>query len=386
MADILGSVKITGFISPTDTNDSFATHDAIYGKGGLRSVDTIDSRNAITTARRSEGMMVYVEANQKIYILKNGIENSNWEEFSGGVGDIADGKIIIGDGNDGGTVQSGYTMPKTDGAAGEVLQTDGNGVVTFQNIVETLSLAIIEELNATSNYQIQGGDLNGDGQVGTADLLIFLSQFGTSVSSLSQEFSFNSNSQNYTILTSSVDDIESATESELSILNIPSGPDSASAYAPWNWSYNTSADYIKLYTTDASQAGTNQISRDLDVFPPIGGNLRLYIQRSAAVDVDVALYLKITAEYAVNEPVSAFHYITTFSFSGEVSNTQEHADALGGTVQSQNVFNQPLETSIGSGVYELPIAIKVYFYACANWSEGEVSIKLNSARLKCDNS
>ena len=38
MADLgpLGGVKITGFISPTDTNDTYAVIDPIYGIDGLR--------------------------------------------------------------------------------------------------------------------------------------------------------------------------------------------------------------------------------------------------------------------------------------------------------------------------------------------------------------
>ena len=58
MADIPGGIKVTSFISPTDTTDTFPTHDSIFGKGGLRTVDTTTTRNNIPDARRSEGMMV----------------------------------------------------------------------------------------------------------------------------------------------------------------------------------------------------------------------------------------------------------------------------------------------------------------------------------------
>lgn len=58
MAVIPGSVPVTGFIAPTDSTDTYATHDAIYGRGGLVAVANAASRTAITADRRSEGMWV----------------------------------------------------------------------------------------------------------------------------------------------------------------------------------------------------------------------------------------------------------------------------------------------------------------------------------------
>ena len=37
----LGGVKITGFISPTDTNDTYAVTDPLYGVDSLRNVDLL---------------------------------------------------------------------------------------------------------------------------------------------------------------------------------------------------------------------------------------------------------------------------------------------------------------------------------------------------------
>lgn len=81
MADIEGSVKITGFVSPTDTLDTYPTHDAVYGKGGLNHAADTTARDLITEERRREGMMCYVASEQKMYILKGGIANENWQEF-----------------------------------------------------------------------------------------------------------------------------------------------------------------------------------------------------------------------------------------------------------------------------------------------------------------
>lgn len=85
MAAISGGIAITGFVSPTDSTDTYATHVDTYGKGGLRSVADIAARNAISTDRRSEGMFVYVNANSTLYVLGNDL--TTWTEFSSGSDD-----------------------------------------------------------------------------------------------------------------------------------------------------------------------------------------------------------------------------------------------------------------------------------------------------------
>ena len=74
----LGAVPITGFISPTDNVDTYATHKDIYGKGGYRTVDDLTALDAITVDRRQEGMLVYVLSESAVYQLIGGIDNSNW--------------------------------------------------------------------------------------------------------------------------------------------------------------------------------------------------------------------------------------------------------------------------------------------------------------------
>lgn len=81
MALISGAVNVTGTLAPTDTNDVYATHDSTYGKGGYREVTDLLARDSITIARRTDGMLVYVQSEDKIYKLENGIENENWIEF-----------------------------------------------------------------------------------------------------------------------------------------------------------------------------------------------------------------------------------------------------------------------------------------------------------------
>ena len=78
MAALQGTI-LASKIVPTDSLDTYATHEDKYGRGGHRSVNTLEERDNITVPRRKEGMTVYVKENKTKYILENGIENANWK-------------------------------------------------------------------------------------------------------------------------------------------------------------------------------------------------------------------------------------------------------------------------------------------------------------------
>ena len=98
------AIEITGTFGPTGTNTGapagFATHEANFGLGGYMQVADDAARNAISDIRRAEGMAVYVNDTDKLYILTNGITNQDWVEFSGGGGpggsiDVTDGTTTV---------------------------------------------------------------------------------------------------------------------------------------------------------------------------------------------------------------------------------------------------------------------------------------------------
>jgi len=84
MAAIPGSVRVGGFIAPTDSSDTYASQSELYHHGGYRTVATIAERNAIPAPRRKEGMLVKVlDAGggiEKLYALTGGILDGNWGE------------------------------------------------------------------------------------------------------------------------------------------------------------------------------------------------------------------------------------------------------------------------------------------------------------------
>lgn len=73
-------VNIPSTIVPFTTDDTYATHIDIFGKGGFRSVRTISERNEIPEPRRSVGMLVYVISEDITYKLN---DNNEWDEYIG---------------------------------------------------------------------------------------------------------------------------------------------------------------------------------------------------------------------------------------------------------------------------------------------------------------
>src|SRR5512137_1160170 len=82
MAEYPGSHRVTGYIAPSDTTDTYATHKSVLGHGGHREVDLLTDRDAITTDRRNNGMTCYVQETKHVYQLIGGIENSNWVDIT----------------------------------------------------------------------------------------------------------------------------------------------------------------------------------------------------------------------------------------------------------------------------------------------------------------
>ena len=294
---------------------------------------------------------------------------------AGTVGSVGEGKIIIGTGT--GYQESDYTMPTAEGATGTVLQANGDGTVTFNNIITTLAEALLQELNSTSNYQIQSGDLNGDGYVNAADLLIFLSQFGQSVDSLAQEFRISTTSLADTSITSSVSDVTNQAESSCYLLELPSTPADYAAYTPWAWQFNATTDQYRLYTTDSTQAAAAQRSKVVSITIPY-----ISITKTAQTAVTVGFYLKTVANYPTTSNVETFDFIYQIDSTSDIEAGQAYIYANNSNALS-NLSLKPFNTGQTNtqGQIEYPTGVLFSFYACANWDQGEVDVRIKNVKL-----
>jgi len=147
----MGFIEITGTFGPTGANvgspAGFATHEANFGLGGYMQVADNTERNAITADRRSQGMAVYVNADNKLYVLKDGVTDNDWVEFSGGG---TGGSINITDGT---TTITG---------ASELDLDDENFVVTAgtPNTVAEVNTAYNTSIDPATSVAININDLN----------------------------------------------------------------------------------------------------------------------------------------------------------------------------------------------------------------------------------
>jgi hypothetical protein len=83
MALIKGTNVIAPIV-PFDTADVHPSHEALYGRGGYRTVADTTERDAIPSARREAGMLVFVEADGEVWQL--GGDLTSWSEFASGGG------------------------------------------------------------------------------------------------------------------------------------------------------------------------------------------------------------------------------------------------------------------------------------------------------------
>lgn len=92
-------VNVVGYIQ-TNGVANYPTHIDSMGRGGYIVAADTTERNNIPCLRRKYGMAVYVQNEQKLYILKSSTCANYWEQFSAGGGGsvVTDGSTIFGDG------------------------------------------------------------------------------------------------------------------------------------------------------------------------------------------------------------------------------------------------------------------------------------------------
>lgn len=94
-------VAITGLLTPTNSQDTYAVTANDYHRGGIKRAQNIAQRNSITPDRREANTtFCFVEDVKRWYFLKNGISNQHWVELSREIALINAKRtiIIVGDG------------------------------------------------------------------------------------------------------------------------------------------------------------------------------------------------------------------------------------------------------------------------------------------------
>jgi len=82
MPGYTGSIPLTGFIAPSDTADTYAVLDPLFGIDGLRNVNSLAEMYAIPAGRRRQGMVVGAGGNY--YKLRSSpwnYDSTDWDLF-----------------------------------------------------------------------------------------------------------------------------------------------------------------------------------------------------------------------------------------------------------------------------------------------------------------
>jgi len=80
---LTAQVKVVGNLTTNGPADTYPTHLDVLGYGGYRVVADITERNAIPAQRRKYGMLVYVQSDDNLYVLRDvALGNANWTNLS----------------------------------------------------------------------------------------------------------------------------------------------------------------------------------------------------------------------------------------------------------------------------------------------------------------
>lgn len=136
MAELKGT-QVAASIVPFTDLDTYATHDAEYGKGGFRSVDTNEKRDAIPAARKVKGMVVRVNDTGLHWVWSG----SKWDEW------LPKGSMVV-DAALSTTSQNPVQNKVITARANEIAQ----AVTTLANAVNKIPIITVDTVwNATSD-------------------------------------------------------------------------------------------------------------------------------------------------------------------------------------------------------------------------------------------
>ena len=170
----LGGTKVIAPIRPNDSLDQYPSHEARYGKGGFRTVDTITERCAISTDRREAGMLCYVVTASLTYQLEADLVS--WHEFTAGSGGGGTSATIAN--------LSSITDVCGDASAGDLLGFDGTNWVPVQGAAAASSTIVtsnLVELGPIVTVDNSGDVIYSLVSAGTVGALYMYAASGTSV-------------------------------------------------------------------------------------------------------------------------------------------------------------------------------------------------------------
>ena len=244
------------------------------------------------------------------------------------------------------------------GATNDVLAQNSSGSFDLKNPFD-LFMAAAETVGDFPTSGATLGDINGDGIVGIADLLIFLGNYQSSIFDVSfQSITFTSMSSTpVSIQTSSLNESNyntQATLSNLTRLNI-GAQTTDNSISPYDWIVNQTNDYIQFYTTDGSDiSGSSGFEYFDNAKVQVANPTNLQVSVEATPDNTIfALYCYIETIYP-SSTQTQLKLVGTYSVNDFDQTIDVNQDAANPIVIDHHLF------AVNSGEY--PTAARIYFY------------------------
>jgi len=137
-----GGVEVFGFISPSDTTDTYPVIDPLYGIDGLRNVDLLSDLDNIPTLRRRAGMVVGISGGTTYYKLNLPPWTNTFSDWS----------IFNSGGSSGGTMSGDY-LPLSGGTV--------SGGTQFTSGLSANTISATTYQNLPLDIFVTGGTFSG---------------------------------------------------------------------------------------------------------------------------------------------------------------------------------------------------------------------------------
>lgn len=266
-------------------------------------------------------------------------------------------------------------VPSTLGSYKNVLTVDLNGTaLEYSDLIEEITNEVLDLVNTSSSYTLQSADINGDGIVSVDDLLILLSQFGTSTSTAFTAGWLLDDSNStipYTGSTNESDATDSPSDSNTNLLLIET-PTNVSAYSPWTITTNTNNETVTISQSNGDSAESVEYSKDLDFI----GDVLLEIQQTSNSSSNYYVFLKAVYSYPTASDYTEWHSL------GQFSHAEANYDPAGGAGTQKAIFSlSNVEnlfdyTSTGTNGSEHPSSVTMSFRYMKSVTEGDGYLRL----------
>jgi len=224
------------------------------------------------------------------------------------------------------------------------------------------------------------GDLDGDGTIGTNDLLILLNAYGESVLDLTSASTFikfsNISATTAITATNFVQDVMTVdSTSDLNLLQLVAST-SDNSVSPTDWAVNATSDYVQFFTTDSASFNSSfYASSNNPAFFKIVDSEQspsvFKVTNGVIEGVQLAFYVKVVREYPNEADEESLALLNQMPFVTDVSSFAATGQLvhLGGagnaslTVPSNVCFVESESNN------EIPNSIKLYFYIAVQDAE-----------------